>query len=436
MFRMISGNHFASRGRVLGAFPLLLASLLVLGLASCGDDDETTPTPSNQEQMEEGLSGLMNVGASATNSRGASVLQNSAVMGLLAGMNMELPGIGGLGTDAPGLETKRAIEAMLPRVDGLGLDSLDDFYGTYDRDLEDVTAPFPGWVLTTPNDPADGLIFRFPADPNDIYYIDPQTGAVVAVGGEIRFLNINDDFDPTDPSSEITEMTFELALAPEGEELQLVARITYDVEYNPLNGDLTAATIGSLEDLNASFIESTSFAIVYDTTIDGLLVDATLTLLIVERSVTPYYAVRFDLEVDDYNPLTEIPGAATFTFTYGPVSGATPPFTPPWVFTTTLSNFRQDPEELLGMIADIQGSISENGQVLATFAGDTSTVQVNADLNGDGEINELDTCLNVTITFSDGQSGNVCVVFMELMNQLPAGGVGALIAGPYCPCAR
>jgi hypothetical protein len=106
------------------------------------------------------------------------------------------------------------------------------------------------------------------------------------------------------------------------------------------------------------------------------------------------------------------------------------------VFTTTLSNFRQDPEELLGMIADIQGSISENGQVLATFAGDTSTVQVNADLNGDGEINELDTCLNVTITFSDGESGNVCVVFMELMNELPAGGVGALIAGPYCPCAR
>ncbi len=436
MFKSISDA--APRHDVHWRYALLLsaACLLVCGLISCSDDDNdsgTTPTATSEQQVQEGLTGLATFGASALNSPAVNVMSQPHVSGLMAGLGIELPDLpvlGGIGTASSKMLTKELVEGMVPRPVGLASAAdIDNFYGTYTRDLNNSTEPFPGWVLTTPDVPPDGLIFQFPADPNDIVMVDPNTGAVTPLAGELRFLGINTDFDPEVENSEITSMTFELALGLSPTELEIVARVTYQVTY--LLGNPTVVRIGDQNNLADSFIGTMSFAIWMDVIVGIQYPDADLGMQMVDTSTTPHYAIRIEADIQNYNPNTELPEAATIVFSFGETST---PTTPPFVFSVAVTDITENQQEELE--ANLSGSVVVSGTTLATFSGSLDDVAVNADLNGDGAINELDVCIDINITFNTGESGNICVVFIELAGSIPTDMLGSMFAGPFCPCAR
>ncbi len=417
---------------------LLPACLLVCCLTSCSSDDDdggTGPgTTTPEQQMEEGMAGLVGFGLNTVMSPEVSVLRNPNVIGLLSGMGLELPdlpGIGGLGFAPGNVRTKELIENMLPSLTGgrAGF-TVDDFYGTYARDREDYTDPFPGWVIATPDVPADGLIFRFPADSMDVVIVDIQTGTITPVAGELRFLGINTDFDPDDPDSEITTMVFEMAIGPDLDHLVTEARISYEVEYDFITGEPSMVRIGDQNDIGDTYIGSTSFALWLDVV---NLNDMDIGIQVVDTSTSPNYAIRLEAEVENYNPITELPGAVTLTLSYGLTNT---PTTPPWVFTVALTEITEDPggpDELFDAV--VNGSVVYQNQTMATFGGTTDDVPVNVDINGDGVVDANDNCIDITIVFADGTSGNICVVFFELAGMIPTDGIGAIVTGPFCRCA-
>lgn len=437
----------ASRHHLWSPFAVLaIAVAVAVGLAGCGDDDDpTVPSDtSDEQQVEQGLTDLATFGSAALSTPEVSVLSNQAIVDLLGSVGLELPGFtdGGdpffpndltemlAGGATTGWRHNLGGSIFEPRTLELnrGFASPYPDFGTYDRDRSDTTEPFPGWVLTLPNEPPDGLIFRFPASEDDIVSI--EDGTVTPVQGEVRFLNIviDDNGTPNDMEDDvITSVDFELALASGDNPLSVVTRITYAVTLDDA-GVPTSFAIGDENDISSTFIGPLSFALFVET-IDN---DATLSLQLVDTTSNPDYVMRWSMTVADFDPETELPATATFTFGFG---GTDTPTSPPWVIATTLDNFQTDPEDPDDFIADVDGSISLNGRTMATYAGDTTEVPVNADVDGDGDIDADDTCINIDISFAGPESENICVVFSELADSVPAGGVGLLLTGPACPCA-
>jgi hypothetical protein len=230
-------------------------------------------------------------------------------------------------------------------------------------------------------------------------------------------------------------MTFELELGLGGPPLTTAARITYDVTYVTEPGsvpELTSARIGDVNDVAGdSFIGTTAFALSIDANPDPPYINPELQVILLDTSTDPDYAINWSLAADDFDVETGMPQAVSTSFAYGPTSD---PTSPPWALNVGLTNFRQDPTNPDDFDADVSGSMTANGTPVATFLGDTTEVQVAADVNGDGNIDENDTCINIDITI-DGRTGNLCEVFIDIASTLPAGGIGLLFAGPYCPCA-
>ena len=166
-FALHNARHGRDRRRLA---PWMLVALLVLLPAGCGDDDDDGgPTVTTEDQVEQGLAGLATIGTRIQNMSETQVLGHSSVAPLFSALGLELPETG-LTPGAKLLPTSaRELvkgEARLihrrPLQPAVAIDTLT--YGTYDRDQQDFTLPFPGWVLAEANNPPDGLIFRWPAD--------------------------------------------------------------------------------------------------------------------------------------------------------------------------------------------------------------------------------------------------------------------------------
>ena len=69
----------------------------------------------------------------------------------------------------------------------------------------------------------------------------------------------------------------------------------------------------------------------------------------------------------------------------------------------------------------IAGTIAHQGQLVATFEGTTDEVPVDFDVNGDGQVNAEDTCIDIRITFAGSNDS------MSICEALPGVDPGALM---------
>jgi hypothetical protein len=113
--------------------------------------------------------------------------------------------------------------------------------------------------------------------------------------------------------------------------------------------------------------------------------------------------------------IDEIPESAGFSFGYGRSNN---PLLTPWEIASTFDNFRQD-EKTQEVIADVDGTISFNGRLVATLQGNTSQVPVNVDTDGDNDVDANDTCIDVNLTRVGSQPQNICEALGELNAVLP-----------------
>ena len=292
---------------------------------------------------------------------------------------------------------------------------IDEAFGVYDCDPEDITEPFPGWVLTPENpSPNNSIILRFTADCGITFLTG--SGEEVPAHGEVRLTDIEvEEFDPlTDEDDAPTNFLLEIDVAPVGLVPETIARVNFAAEYDA-GGFPTSLTVG---DPNATGpnLELDSGTMGQDLSAVFQMFDATSS-----------YSIRFGAAISGFVAETEMVDAITLEFGYGETSN---PANPPFQFDVTGDNFRPDPQDEFNTLADVSGSIRHQNKVLASLAGDTTEVQVNVDVNGDEVVDEFDTCPNVDITFSDDPQNpqNICEAMDELVELLDGvlGGVALL----------
>jgi len=393
---------FGSKRGLSGMPPMWMAALLVAGTGllagGCGDDEPGTPP------LEEGLQELQGFAAGAANSTEGLVLQAPAIEALLTQFGLSFDG-GPLPAPARLHEFGRggvalSGRALAPRIQLEG-------FGTYRRAPADTTGPFRGWVLDQAGVPPDGFVFRFLIT-DDIVII--EEGNERHLAGEIRFLEIVVDENNTpDPLDDVlTHVKFEIQIV--GETPDPLVRIEYTATLDT-NREPETITVGDEAKLSASYIGSISFALLLNGTGDDLVGLVQL----VDTSLNPNYVVRLGVTAINISP-EEVPESAAFTFGYGRTSN---PLTPPWTIVATFDNFRQD-QQTLEVIADVEGGISYNERLVATFQGDTTQVPVNVDTDDDGDVDADDTCVNVNITrVGSPQSQNICEALGALVAMLP-----------------
>lgn len=399
----------------LGRLPFPLIALLAAGLllGGCGDDkkkEEETP----EDQVAGELDDLEGFATGATNSTEGQLLQAPAVTDLLSQLGLGFPGGGLLPVDPRNIVSDRASFA---RPTGFRPAAVLGGYGTYDRVPASTSPPFPGWALADTL-PSDGYVFRFGTD--DDIAVDNGTRHL---GGEVRFLDIivDDGATPTDPSDDIlTRVRFEVQII--GVTPDPVVRIAYSLTLDDAR-EWESLEIGDPDDLDSSYLGL--IAIAFSTPND----DAEAFLQLVDQEPNPDFVIRLDVGVTDITD--DVPTSATFAFGYGDTDDAS---SPPWEITATLDNFR--PGDTEGeVVVDVEGAITYNERVLATFAGDTTEVPVRVDTDGDGDVDDEDTCVNIDITYiGSDEEVNVCEALADVIDisELPIpGGIGGGGLLPY-----
>jgi hypothetical protein len=392
----------------------LFAVAILVAAVGCGDDDDKTPpTPkTNAEKFDDGVRSLANFGTGLGNS--PDVLLAAQMIGVLGNLFPDGLQLAAQVATAPDLPTAAQRVAQLaprmihqrPQITKAGIS---DYFGVYQCDAQDVTEPFPGWVLTeeTPN-PANSIIMRFDEDCGFIYY-DDRGREQVAVG-ELRMTNVETIPDPNDETLDLpTRFDFEMWAAPAGETIVPILRIAFDAMWDE-NGDPTSVTVGSPtanspSNPDASFLGPLVFYF-------GVGVTDTETNLAVQLfDSTGKYTIRVGAAVAG-DVINDELDAVNLQFGFGSTND---PSDPPFLFDVTASNFDVDTD-----VADIDGSVSLNDVDLAVFSGDTTTVPVNVDTNGDGMVDETDTCPNVQMTFTDDpeSTANVCENIEQLFDLL------------------
>jgi hypothetical protein len=277
--------------------------------------------------------------------------------------------------------------------------------GTHDRDVNDVSEPFPGWVLTEPNVPSNGFVFRFQLD-DGVSYWDDDAMAQVPVQGEFRLLDVvfENGGTPLDPVDDYLEhLVIEIAASPvQGVEAPTLARLelAVTVTSQSVSWTIGSAAANNPGDSGASFVGPLLYHIrmaATQTTIEAASFEITEQLYhSVER-----FAARVQL-VQTVNLQSETLTGARFVLGAGETNN---PSVPPLRLVMELSKFRM---EGLNEVADVSGSITYNLAPLATFSGDTSEVPV--DFDGDGTFDG--TCVNINIAFADdpGVTHNICTI--------------------------
>jgi hypothetical protein len=387
---------------------LTLACLaLVLG---CGDEEDPAPLApvENPEQMlGDNLAQMNMVTDAAENEPANQILEDQTFEQLLAAVGFDALGPvasvirdGVSATDRAAWE-RLGVQKLRPAVPRL---AMLEGAGTYDRDVNDVSEPFPGWVQTEPNDPSNGFVFRFQLD-DGVSYWDEEAMAEVPVHGEFRLLEVvfEDNGTPVDPVDDYLEhLVIEVAASPEASvEAPTLARLELAVVVTSqsLSWTIGSATANNPGDSGASFIGPVLFharLAVTQTTVEDASFEVTEQLYhSVER-----FAARVEL-AQTVNLQSETLTSARFVLGAGETNN---PSVPPLRLFIELSKFRM---EGLNEVADVSGSITYNLAPLASFSGDTSEVPV--DFDGDGTIDGM--CVNINVTFADNPvPQNICTV--------------------------
>jgi len=402
----------------------MIITMAVLA-ASCKDDNSSTVpiVTSDMDDLQNGIDGLANFSQDALAGEEAQVATSPEVGALLTSVG--LPGLdipfGGF-SQTPILSWLRrdvvgkARTPMRPRVH-----NLETHFGTYDRDVNDSTEPFQGWVLADGQTPSDGFIFRFDLQ-DDISWLDDM-GNEVPLQGEIRFLDIViDKGNLADPLDDIlTNIVFEIAASPVLGPLPKLVRFNLNIVLDS-NREPASLTLGSAEANNtlhpdAAFLGNLLIALSVDITPSVLpLTDLTAFAQLFDS--VENFVLRFDLSMTNIDLAADLPPESmTISFGFGVTSI---PSSPPWSIFATLDTFT----EVQGLTGeydfDVDGGVTFNGSSVATFAGNSQEVPV--DINGDGVIDELETCPDIDITFADDPetSWNICIVLPLLDDIVPA----------------
>jgi hypothetical protein len=408
-------NPFFLRARTCRAAAAALVLSLAAFVPGCGDDDESDAV--SQEETLNSLNRLGNFGRDLQQEPGVQVLNSTAVTGILNVLPLNLPGIITTGRTAPAVPAAAGLPpvagSVLTRF-GAPLPSPVEItgFGTYHYDSTSTAGPFEGWVLEEPGVPEDGFRFRFTED--DGFFYQDEDSNRVAIQGEIRVLEVTWDEGLAGPGDDIlTHAVFEIAAGhfgtptPPAEYPVLVhveSSVDLDEDRAPTAvrvGDITA---NGSTDPEAAFVSSRFlFALEVDLTPAGDLVDAHLLLQVYDTLED--YVLRLVADAEGVDEETETADALTLILGYGVTTN---PGSPPWLYTVTLENFREDPtepEEPDDEIADVSGSITFQGDLVATIFGN-SDVTVHVDDDG------VPDCPNIWFSFTANPSRlvNVCEV--------------------------
>ena len=386
-------------GRRVVAWPL--AGVFVLSVLGCGDDTPTTGSAASpKDQIQGGIGQLADFRDSAAGNPGAQLLGTPEFESILAALQIPTPPVGVPQPPGASRPVRRLLDKLHPRRG----DVLQDGFGTYDLDRSSTSPPFPGWVLTEPGNPPDGLVFRF--DLEDGVTTGGETP--VPIRGEFRFLDFQiDDRGTPDPDDDvITSLVIEIAAtpAPDGP-LPVQVRLDLNAGFDAM-GEVQSFHLGDPnandpDDPGAAFLGPVLLAVV----VEGSA--SSIDMLVQIYDSSERFVVRLLLQATS-DPMSGLLESASTTFGFGVTNR---PASPPWRLTLAAQNFRVPPGSF-DEIADISGEIVHNGILLASLMGDTSDVPIDRD----GDEVPDDTCINVTVTFADIPESpqNLCLALPAL----------------------
>lgn len=403
-----------------GALVAMLAVLLV----SCGEEKTPTGTggTTDREDLQNGVNGLVDFGTEALSGDEAQMMADPAIGDLMAAVglpNLEIPIAAAKQTPVLGWlqhdVVRKARTPLRPR-----LANLDQHYGTYDRDVNDSTEPFQGWVVSDAGTPSDGFIFRFDLQ-DDIVVLDDMNNEV-HLQGEVRFLDIVvDEGEVANPEDDIlTNVVYEIAASRLAETTApTLVRANLNIVLDG-NREPATITLGSPEANNrlhpdAAFLGNLLIALSVDITTPPSKPLQNLTAFAQLFDSVENFALRLDLSMTNIDFTGDAPPQSmTIGFAFG---NTTTPASPPWSIVATLDEFVPDPQFPSDYNFDIAGSVNFNGSSVATFAG--NTLEVPVDIDGDGQPDG--TCPDINVTFTDdGAIWNICEVLPVLDDIVPA----------------
>jgi hypothetical protein len=381
---------------------------LVLGCGSEDDGGLIAPVENPEQTLAANLGQMGVITDGADVEPGNQLLDDPALQQLLSAVGFDdsapLVSIvreGVSGSDRPTLRGLRAnkLTPPRPRIDML------EGTGTYVRDVNVVTGPFPGWLHTSEL-PTDGYVFQFQIDDGFSYW-DEEAMAQVPVHGEFRLLEVV-IANPGTEEEYLQHLVIEIAASPDPNvapptlaRLELQVSFTSEELLWTIGNERASAPNGS-----ASFIGPLLYFVELRATQTVLGIDppqATVDFDVTEQLYNSLesFAVRFESSVT-----VRLPGETTASARWFLAAGETStPQSPPLRFEMNFTNFRVE-----GMVevADVAGHIRLVQAPLAELLGDTSEVPV--DLDGDGEPDG--TCVNINIAFADNPTVwyNVCEV--------------------------
>lgn len=400
-----------------GAFAILSIAVALLA-GGCGGDEGNSL--SNLETMNASLADLGGFADELAADPALAMTGNAAIEDLFARVGFGLDQVG-RGAGAVPLDFKAAMvarPARAARPGGPGTEANFPF-GTYERDTTSTAEPFPGWVPVAET-PVDGFIFHFSADDDFVIGEGPSARHIA---GEIRFLHIT--LQVVGSESLLTGVTWEVQIEPV--EIPLV-HVPFAAAVDEVTAEYDRITFGDVDapnDLANCYIGRLAFDFLHDAT----TADVRTALLAVNTAADPNYVLVLDL--NELNVVEEVPEEVTIVFGCGRTNDVE---SPELVIAAALSNFRPDPNNIEDVIADVTGSVTHRGRVLATFDGSTTAVPVQVDMDGDGDVDGDDTCADIDITFTDtGDTMNICEAFGDAIDvaSVPLGsGAAHLRAGP------
>lgn len=422
---MVSTHPFRTWLALAAASVFVLA--LGFGVVGCGDDSPSSDggggDVSSSERLNDGITGLSDFGTKLVGDPSIQFALSPQIIELVGQLFPEILGdvstmVGDLSAGHMTPAVVQAARALRPTA-GLSKMDISDNFGTYDRDLESVEGPYPGWVLAEAGVPEDGLVFRFDGD-DDIFLF--QDDELVVAEGEIRMINVvlEEITVPGElPQTVPTSFDFEVDAGPAGSSasevlLRIAFGLTYDAETESFSVSIGDENSTSTGDPDASFIGPLFFAFSLG------YADMELGLTAQMFDSTENFGIRFAATATglDLEAVEPEPTAVNFQFAFGETSN---PATPPFLIDLTLDEFNDNPETPDALV---EGSVSWQGNTLATMAGDTDTVPVVI-----GE--ETVECPNVLVTFVDDPENpvNICVAMEDLFGLLEMGGAVAKMAG-------
>jgi len=380
--------------------PACLVALFLLA-AGCGDGEDSAQ--SNLEIMNASLADLEGFATDLAADPALAMAGQAPVEELMSQIGLALDPLGRAGGTVP-LDFKAAAVARpLPAAErGPGGAPAVPPYGTYERDVTSTAEPFPGWVWAA-EAPADGFVFHFSEDDDFVIGEGPNARHI---SGEIRFLHVATE--TVGSALLLTGVTWEVQIDP----VQVpVVHVPFAAVADPATGAYDRVAFGDVDAPNNfgnCYIGRLAFDFLHDERTD----DVRTALRAVNTALDPNMMLA--LELNQLNVADDRPEEVTILFGCGRTDDAG---TPPFTIVAALSNFQTDPNDIEVLIADVTGSVTHRGRVLATFAGTTAEVPVDVDVDGDGDVDGDDTCADIDITFTDtGDTMNICAAFVRAID--------------------